>query len=88
MPDSEPKGSNWGPILFLCGFLAIGGFFFLEQFRHKGRGSGAGVEYNQDGSIRDVSSDRADKAVRRLACMNSLPENYSESDFANCQFLD
>ena len=73
--------------MFLCIFLLIGGTFLYEQFRHKGRGSGNGVEYNQDGSIRSVTDERADKALRRLECFDKLGESPLRSEVRNCETL-
>ena len=88
MSDQTPRTSpGWGPVLFLCAFLVIGGAFLYEQFRHKGRGSGSGVEYNQDGSIRSVSEDRAAQAVRRLECFNRIEADPSSGTTIDCATL-
>ena len=77
---------GYGPILLLIAFVAAGGAYLVNRLEHKRPGE-SGVEFNQDGSMRDVSDERADKALRRLECLNNLGPNSLPSDQIRCSTL-
>lgn len=82
-----PTTSTWGPVLFLSAVLIASGAVALDQIKHKGRGSGSGVEYNLDGSIRSVTSERAEQALRQLKCFDALPPRALSAERRRCEEL-